>query len=269
LLSDDDGNASIQGGVFENEYVREDGLWKVDVHRFYPQYEGPYETGWKNYRGRDLSILPYHFTPDESGIPIPDPVGEAPTSKATLSELEERIAVMTDEGLVRNLQAAYGYYVNRRMWDDVTDLFAAEGVYELGGNGLYVGHAGVRKAHERMGPAGLTDGILNDRLQFDTVVQLAPGRREAQVRGIEMGMLGDVESGEAFWEVSVYDNRFVKEDGVWKVREMRVFPLPAYSEGWGKSRIVEVPGVRLHPTAAAPCRRGSRDRHPRFVSAHR
>ena len=63
---------------------------------------------------------------------------------------------------------------------------------------------GVRKAHERMGPAGLTHGVLNDRLQFDTVMSLAPGRREAHVRGIEMGMLGDADKGEACWEVSVY-----------------------------------------------------------------
>jgi hypothetical protein len=196
MLSDTEGNASILGGVFENEYAREDGKWQISVHRFYPQYFGACETGWNNWQGRDLEILPYHFTPEESGIPIPEPVGTAPASDATLAALEERIAVMNDESLVRNLQAAYGYYVNRRMWDDVTDLFAANGVYEFGGNGIYEGKAGVRRAHERMGPDGLTDGILNDRLQFDSVVSLAPGRREAWVRGIEMGMLGDVEKRE-------------------------------------------------------------------------
>jgi hypothetical protein len=272
LLSDGDGNASIQGGVFENEYVRENGIWKIDVYRFYPQYAGPYETGWKNWKGRDLAILPYHFTPDESGVPIPDPAGPASKSSASLDELEERVAVMVDEGLVRNLQAAYGYYVNRRMWDDVTDLFAADGVYEFGGNGIYVGHDGVRKAHERMGPAGLTKGILNDRLQFDTVVQLAPGRREARVRGIEMGMLGDVEKGEAFWEVSVFENRFVKEDGLWKVREMRVFPVfrSDYGEGWGRSRIVEKLTGDLAPDEPLPGEdAGRQDRLvPAFVSVH-
>lgn len=272
LASDGDGHASIQGGVFENEYVRENGRWQIAVHRFYPQYEGPYETGWKNYRGRDLAILPYHFTPDESGVPIPPPVGEAPASEASLEALEERIAALTDEGLVRNLQAAYGYYVNRRMWSDVTDLFAAEGVYELGGNGIYVGPAGVRKAHERMGPEGLTDGVLNDRLQFDTVVQLAPGRREARVRGIEMALLGDVERREAFWEVSVYDNRFVKEDGLWKVREMRVFPIfrSTYDEGWGKSRLTETLTGALAPDRPLPREdEGPQDRLvPAFVASH-
>ncbi len=273
LLSDSAGNASIQGGVFENEYLREGGKWTISVHRFFPQYAGPYETGWTNWQGEDIGILPYHFTPDESGIPIPAPVGAAPASTATLDELEERIAVMNDESLVRNLQAAYGYYVNRRMWDDVTDLFADDGVYEVGGVGVYTGKTGVRKAMERQGPAGLTDGVLNDRLQFDTVVSFAPGRREAFVRGIEMGILGEVEKNEAFWEINVYSNRFVKEGGLWKLREMRVFPVlrAAYAEGWGKSRIIETAqaGALAPDMPLPPADAGEQDRLvPAFVSTH-
>ncbi len=179
---------------------------------------------------------------------------------------------MNDESLVRNLQAAYGYYVNRRMWEDVTDLFSEDGVYELGGNGIYIGAEGVRKAHERMGPAGLTYGVLNDRLQFDTVVTLAPSRGEAQVRGIEIGMLGDAKKGEAYWEVSVYNNRFTKEDGLWKVREMRVFPVfrSEYNLGWGKSRIIETLTGKLVPDQPLPAAdAGVQDRIiPAFVSTH-
>jgi hypothetical protein len=273
LLSDDKGNASMQGGVYENEYVREGGRWTIAVHRFHPQYDGPYETGWKNWKGQDVGILPYHFTPDQSGIPIPPPVGAAPKTKSTLAELEERLAVMNDESLVRNLQAAYGYYVDRRMWDDVTDLFTADGVYEAGGIGVYKGTAGVRRAVELMGPAGLTHGVLNDRLQFDTVVSLAPGHREAHVRGMELGLLGDADKGEGFWEVSIFDNRFVKEDGLWKVREMRVFPMfrSEYSKGWGKSRIVETPPTgALAPSVPLPADdAGEQDRIvPAFVSTH-
>jgi hypothetical protein len=242
------------------------------VHRYYPQYQGPYEEGWSNYMGRDLKILPYHFTADEVGVPIPPPLGVAPVSKATLDQLEERIAVMNDESLVRNLQAAYGYYVNRRMWDDVTDLFASNGVYEAGGVGVYAG-SGIRKALERMGPAGLTHGVLNDRLQFDTVVSIEPGRREAHVRGLELGMLGEADKGEGHWEVSVFDNRFVKEDGLWKVREVRVFPLfrSEYSAGWGRSRIVETAQTgALAPDQALPkADAGTQDQIiPDFVSVH-
>jgi hypothetical protein len=146
-------------------------------------------------------------------------------------------------------------------------------VYEAGGVGVYKGAAGVRNAMERMGPAGLTHGVLNDRLQFDTVVSFASGRREAHVRGMELGLLGDADKGEGFWEVSVFDNRFVKENGLWKVREMRVFPLfrSEYGKGWGRSRIVETAqSGALAPSIPLPADdSGEQDRIiPAFVSVH-
>jgi hypothetical protein len=237
LLGDGQGSARLEGGVYENDYVKQNGVWKIATLHFYPQYAGSYETGWTNWKGQDLPIVPYHYNADESGIPIPPPVGPASASKASLAQLEQRIAVMNAEDEVRNLQASYGYYVDRRMWDDVTDLFTDDGVYEVGGVGVYAGPKGVRKALERMGPAGLTHGVLNDRLQFDTVVTVAAGEREAHVRGIELGMLGEADKGEAFWEVNVFDNRFVKEGGIWKIREMRVFPVlrSDYAQGWGRN----------------------------------
>jgi hypothetical protein len=62
-------------------------------------------------------------------------------------------------------------------------------------------------------------------------------------------LVGETPKKQARWEVSIYDNRFVKENGVWKVREMRVFPLfrSEYSQGWGKSRLGQ-------PAGAAPDR---------------
>jgi len=239
LEGDGKGAASLAGGVYENDYVRQNGVWRIASLHFYPQYAGPYETGWTNWKGQDLPVVPYHFNADQSGIPIPPPVGAAPPAKTTLEQLEQRIAVMNAEDQVRNLQASYGYYVDRRMWDDVTELFADDGVYEVGGV-PFAGRQGVRKALERMGPAGLTHGVLNDRLQFDTIVTIAAGGREAHARGIELGMLGEADKGEAFWEVNVFDNRFVNDNGVWKVREMRVFPVlrSDYKLGWGKGNVV-------------------------------
>src|SRR5690606_27100520 len=87
-----------------------------------------------------------------------------------LATLEQRIGALNDEDQVRNLQNAYGYYVDRKKWDDVTDLFAANGVLEIASVGLYDGPANIRRALERMGPAGLKHGQLNDHLQIATVV---------------------------------------------------------------------------------------------------
>ncbi len=262
LRSDSKGNASIEGGIFENDYVKEDGVWKfADLH-FYPLYAGPYETGWTNYGGKDLQIVPYHYDGDTAGLPVPPAEGAPAKFTGDAYALNRHTRAMNDEDQVRNLQDAYNYYVDRKMWDDVQDLFAADSVLEIGGIGVYDGPKGARKAMERMGPAGLTHGELNDRLVFDDVAQIVSSD-EARIRGYELGMIGEADKGEAHWEVNVFDNRFVKEDGVWKVREMRIFPVlrSEYHAGWGKSRLSEpVPtGAQApdHPVPAAD--RGNAD----------
>jgi hypothetical protein len=82
------------------------------------------------------------------------------------------------------------------MWDDVVDLFASDGVTTPAAGRIRA--LGVRAALERMGPAGLTTGVLNDRLQFDTVVTIAPGGRE-RLPEASTGMLRESGSKEAYW----------------------------------------------------------------------
>ena len=234
------GKARVEGGVFENEYVRQGGVWKIAEAHYYPEFDGPYDTGWTNWGGGNLPVVPRHYTVDSAGIPIPPAVGAAPESKATLAALQERVDRLNDEDRIRNLQSAYGFYQDRKMWDDVVDLFADDGVVEVGGQGVWRGKAGVRRWLETMGPAGLRHGQLNDRVQFDVTVEIAPGGNEAWARGIELGMLGEADQEKGWWEIATFKNRFVKDGGVWKVRELRRFPLMKADvfQGWGKGRIV-------------------------------
>ncbi len=236
-----DGKARIEGGVFENDYVREQGVWMIATAHYFPQYDGPYEEGWTNWGGGDLPVVPRHFDTETAGIPIPPATGTAPASKAALAALRARIDTLNEEDRIRNLQSAYGFYEDRKMWDDVVDLFAENGVVEIAGQGIWRGPAGVRHWLESIGPAGLTHGQLNDRVQNDVTVTIAPGGNEAFARGIELGMLGEADQEKGWWEVAAFHNRFVKEDGVWKIREMRRFPLMKTDifVGWGQSRIVD------------------------------
>jgi len=232
------GKASIEGGIFENDYVREKGVWKIATAHYYPQYTGPYEEGWTNWGGGDLPIVPYHFTPDTAGVPIPPATGAAPRSGASLAALTARINALNDEDRIRNLQAAYGFYQDRKMWDDVVDLFAANSLLQDGA-GVWHGPRSIRRWLEIMGPAGLKHGELNDQVQFDMTVQIAPGGNEAWARGMELGMLGDAELQQGWWSVTAFRNRYVKDKGVWKIADMRRFPIMKtdYFQGWGKSRI--------------------------------
>lgn len=235
FLGDGKGNASIEGGIYENEYVREDGRWKISVAHYHPHYAGSYKTGWSNVGNADLPMAPYHFTLDESGVPLPPATGAAPRSNASLASLTETIDRLNDEDDVRNLQHAYGYYVDRKMWDDVVDLFAEDSVVEVGGAGIFKGRSGVRQAMERMGTAGLQQGQLNDYPLFDTIVQVMSGGREAFSRGLELGLVGDASRGTQHWEFAVFRNRFVKEGGQWKLKELRRFPVmqAEFAKGWG------------------------------------
>jgi hypothetical protein len=249
------GSARIEGGIFVNEYAREGGVWKIRTAHFHPQFDGPYEQGWTNWGGGDLPVIPKHFTVETAGVPVPPPVGEPPRSRATLAQLARQVDAMNEEDRIRNLQAAYGYYADRKMWDDVVDLFAADGVVEVGGQGIWRGHAGVRRWLETMGPAGLQHGQLNDRVQMSVTVSVAPGGNEAFARGIELGMLGEADEEKGWWEVATFHNRFVKEDGVWKIRELRRFVQVKTDifQGWGRNRIVEPAPAGAHaPDAPVP-----------------
>jgi len=35
-----------EGGLYENEYIKESGIWKLFRYRFFPHYNASYEKGW-------------------------------------------------------------------------------------------------------------------------------------------------------------------------------------------------------------------------------
>jgi hypothetical protein len=53
------GEASWQGGIFENEYVARMARWRISRQNFAPMLLGPY-GGWRAFRS-ELPLVPYHF----------------------------------------------------------------------------------------------------------------------------------------------------------------------------------------------------------------
>jgi hypothetical protein len=231
---DGKGATRIQGGLYENEYELTTDGWKIALLRYYALYAGPYKEGWRNVGG-PIPPIPYHYTPDSAGVPIPSPRGEAPETKYTTGELEKRISRLNDEDDVRNLMHAHGFYVDRRMWTDVVDLHTFSTSVVVRNRKNYTGLSGVREALERMGPEGLTQGINNDHPIFDMIVEVNDDGKEAVARGTEIAMLGDANKKTASWEFNVFRNHFVKENGIWKVKRVDITPIIAadYYEGWG------------------------------------
>ncbi len=152
-----------------------------------------------------------------------------------------RSAQMTAEDAAERLQNIYGYYVDQKMWTDVTDLFEKDGTFEIAGIGRYSGEQNIRRAFGNIASNGLLHGEVNEHLQLEPLVTVAPGGREAWLRGFQLGMLGQNGVG-AWWTQAITESHFVQgTDSLWRIRSMRVFPKlrSDYYQGWARSQMPE------------------------------
>jgi hypothetical protein len=181
------------------------------------------------------------------------------------SELEEKLAQVTnrlgiieDTQAIRNLHHAYGYYIDKCLYEDVVDLFADNGEVHFAG-GIYRGkEQGVRRLYVGSflqvftgGKPGPVYGFLLDHLQMQDVIHVAPDRKTAKARFRAFMQAGSHdtspsakaarERGETplvWWEGGIYENTYIKEDGVWKIQVLNYNPLwyADYESGWGKTK---------------------------------
>jgi SnoaL-like domain len=240
------GSATWYSGVYENAYVMENGVWKISVLHSEPKVTAAYAAaGWK-----DSGVhVPFHYTAASVMASIPDSGnlrGNAANSTTPslqsladrVDQLARRAARLNDQDEVTNLQDTYGYAVDRRLWDRVSDLFAENGTLEVGLQGVYVGKASIRHALDQFGPQGTGVGELgkqlNDHVYLQTIVSVAPDGRTAKARGVELIM-----SSAAGGELSegVFENTFVKQNGAWKVQSVHFYPrmIVDAAAGWAKS----------------------------------
>jgi hypothetical protein len=154
---------------------------------------------------------------------------------AQIDSLEQRKTRIEDINAIEKLQHAYGYYVDRALWDEVANLFADDGTIEIGLDGVYVGQQRVREYLYALGGGrqGLVDGELNEHLQVMPVITIASDGRTAKARWRAITLTGEL-GGEAFWGEGPYENEYVKDGGVWKIQSLHWYQalLVPYAGGW-------------------------------------
>ena len=112
----------------------------------------------------------------------------------------------------------------------------------MGLQGVYVGRKRVREFLNLLGPHGLKEGWLNDHIQLQTIVDVSADGNTAWVRSRELGMTGEYQKQGA-WSEGIYENTFVKQDGVWKIKALRYYPFwhGSFEDGWAKTPMDFIP----------------------------
>ncbi len=166
--------------------------------------------------------------------------------KAQIEELSHRTGVLEDIQAIRTLHFKYGYYMDKWLFPEIWDLFAEDGeVHFL--NGIFRGRQGVKRMFgEGFGINGPTYGILTDHLQVQDIVDVAPDRMTAKGR-FRVFLMGGVHETRKeptgipsqFWEGGVYENSYVKQNGVWKIKVLNynLSWQAEYEKGWAHSAV--------------------------------
>lgn len=184
--------------------------------------------------------------------------------EARLAELEKKVGVVQDVQDIYNLQNAYGYYLDRSLFDDVSDLFADDAVVEINARGVYKGKnvRNLFKGAMGGGQNGLQFGRVNTHMQLQGVVHVEPEGQNAKGRWRSFAMLGsagrDGKPGMAMWSEGVYEITYRKVNGRWMFQTMRWDPSinADFHQGWNRpltaGETALAPGAGPADSVAAP-----------------
>ena len=175
---------------------------------------------------------------------------------ATIATLEQAVAAAErkverakDFDAIENLSGVYGHYVDESMQDDIADLFAADGIVEILGRGVYYGQDRVRQYMHNLGPVGQQDGRLFNHMHLQPVIHIADDGQTASARS-RLFVMFSILNSNAQWGSGIYENEFVKQDGVWKFKYLHGYQTfyTNYEDGWAKrASAIFAPYERLPP----------------------
>ena len=185
------------------------------------------------------------------------------------NDLEKRVQAIEDQLAIDRLEKIFGYYLDNDQMQKVVDLFSdnCESI-EIGDRGVFKGKAGIRKFffdYLGEGKPGDHNDIVPGRMaihmQLQSVITVNPDGKTANGRFtlIMMQARPIVKGGKSrsILGHGVYENEFIKEDGIWKFK--KVFLSLHYrspiGDGWTEvpnMSIGRAPGYDAEPTFFHP-----------------
>lgn len=169
-----------------------------------------------------------------------------------IEELTERVGMMEDAQAIRHLQYKYGYYMDKAFYEAIIDLFSDDcEIHFLAG--IFRGKAGARRLFiDRFraifagGADGPKPGVLMEHPQLQDIVDVAPDRKTANGRFryfMQAGTHYTTGLAHQWWEGGLYENVYVKDGGVWKIKVLipKMVYIAEYEHGWAYTKPQYVP----------------------------
>jgi len=161
---------------------------------------------------------------------------ELASLKGTVETLAAEARKASDYVEICNLQAAYGYYVDKGRWDNAADLFAEDATLELAGRGVYAGRERIRAYLHHLPPYGR--GMLYNHMQLQPVVHIDSEAGTAKGRWRSFMMVGAL-GAEARWGEATYENEYKRVNGKWRIALLHGYMniYTDFEQGWHKGGV--------------------------------
>ncbi len=146
-------------------------------------------------------------------------------------EIEERITLLEAIESIKKLKARYcAICDDNHNPDEITKLFAPDGVWEGDGIGVHRGHAEIRALFER----------FRERISFSQHNVMNPNIEvhgsTAKGQWYLLGPFTMRRGNRAVWLAARYEEDYVKINGEWKFQHLRAIGRMSapYETGWAK-----------------------------------
>jgi hypothetical protein len=165
-----------------------------------------------------------------------------------ISKMDARMTAIEDIEAIKKVQRAYGYYLEHWEEEQLVGLFShsPEVSLEINTSGLYEGYEAVKNSfnfethYTSYGGMKKPPGeFLHILMPLNGIVNLEQDGKRAKGRWYGFGLVAQRRQGKlrAIISCGIWENQYIKEDGVWKILKLfwtTIFASPI-EEGWVKT----------------------------------
>ena len=142
------------------------------------------------------------------------------------SDLEKRVRILEDIEAINKLKARYWYCIERKLWDDLRDLFAEDSIAYLGDRALKGKENVVKHLMERLNLG------TNLHRGHSPMIEITSDTTAVGKWDCYAYMTFGAQALQGFENWGSYEDEYVKEEGKWKIKSWKY--MYSRIEWWNK-----------------------------------